>query len=237
MLSGLGKMSSSSNDELKEIPGITGLAFVVTGSSGYLGHALCDRLNDLFPGSLGIFGVDFRSDGRWSCYRPDAESINHLIKVTLDRPGLRIVVFHCGALHKPQVKTHPESAFIDTNISCTLLILEALETVQHACVDAFVYTSTTSVYSGSLEKTRCQWVDHTSLPEPKNIYGWSKLAAEGLCKLHSHRFGVVCLRACRFFPEDDDREAIPGAELITDEDNLKFLDVLIGRRLTLRDVV
>jgi UDP-glucose 4-epimerase len=80
-------------------------------------------------------------------------------------------------------------------------------------------------------------VDAQTVPDPKNIYGWSKLAAEGLCKLHSRRFGVITLRACRFFPEEDDRESIPGAAAVQDEDNLKLLDMLIGRRLTLRDVV
>ena len=213
------------------------LVLVVTGSSGRLGEALCDRLLELYPDCHGIYGIDFRSEGRWSGCLPDAESVERLVKSRLDRPGLRVVVFHCGALHKPQVKTHPESAFVAGNIGCTLALLEALESLEQARVDAFVYTSTTSVLAGQLERGSCLWLDNSSAADPKNVYGWSKLAAEGLCRLHSRRFGVVCLRACRFFPEADDREAIPGAVEIEDEDNLKLLDTLIGRRLTLRDVV
>ncbi len=47
----------------------------------------------------------------------------------------------------------------------------------------------------------------------------------------------IVLRACRFFLEQDDREATRGDTTISDEDNLKFVHTLNGRRLTLRDVV
>lgn len=56
-------------------------------------------------------------------------------------------------------------------------------------------------------------------------------------KLHSKKLSnVIILRACRFFPEKDDGDAIAGSETLEDE-NIKFLHCLNGRRLTLRDVV
>ena len=202
-----------------------------------MGEALCNHLSGLFPACQGIYGVDYRESG-WSKWLPTEASLKTLLESEgLDRDGLRLVVFHCGALHKPQVRTHAQKCFVESNISFTLLLLELLEGLSRSTVEAFVYTSTTSVLAGQLGGGRCMWLDGGSAAEPKNVYGWSKLAAEGLCKLHSGSFPVLTLRACRFFPEEDDREAVPGAPGVGDEDNLKFLDTLIGRRLTLRDVV
>ncbi|HEX7921822.1 MAG TPA: NAD(P)-dependent oxidoreductase, partial [Bradyrhizobium sp.] len=66
--------------------------------------------------------------------------------------------------------------------------------------------------------------------EPRNIYGVTKLAAEGLCRLYSREHGLNCavLRTSRFFPEDDDTiRDIHG-------ENLKATELLY-RRLTVED--
>jgi UDP-glucose 4-epimerase len=52
-------------------------------------------------------------------------------------------VFHTATLHKPHVATHSRQEFIDTNITGTLGLLEEAVT---ASVEAFVFTSTTSVF-------------------------------------------------------------------------------------------
>jgi UDP-glucose 4-epimerase len=50
------------------------------------------------------------------------------------------------------------------------------------------------------------WVTEELTPLPKNIYGVTKLAAEGLCELFHFKFKLPCvvLRTSRFFPEEDD---------------------------------
>jgi UDP-glucose 4-epimerase len=51
------------------------------------------------------------------------------------------------------------------------------------------------------------WLDESSGPlAPRNIYGVTKLGAEGLCRVYAAEHGIACvvLRAARFFPEEDD---------------------------------
>ena len=65
---------------------------------------------------------------------------------------------------------------------------------------------------------------------PRNIYGVTKLAAEGLCRLHFLENGLNCvvLRTGRFFPEEDDTQReLSGPNLKANE--------FLNRRLTVED--
>lgn len=144
-------------------------------------------------------------------------------------------VVHAATLHKPHVATHARQAFVDTNITGTLNLLEAATRVG---VRAFVFTSTTSTFGDALvppEDAPAAWITEDVVPVPKNIYGVTKLAAEDLCALAHRNQGLPCivLRTSRFFPEPDDdpvmRAAYPDANLKTTE--------LLYRRLDIEDVV
>lgn len=143
-------------------------------------------------------------------------------------------VIHTATLHKPHIATHPRQAFVDTNITGTLNLLE--EAVA-AKTGRFVFTSTTSVFGHALSPAPGKpalWIDEDVIPRPKNIYGITKLAAEQLCELVHRRTGLPCvvLRTARFFPEEDDdrsaRERYP-------DDNLKVNEFLY-RRADIEDV-
>ena len=77
------------------------------------------------------------------------------------------------------------------------------------------------------------WIDETVVPQVKNIYGETKLAAEALCEDAARASGpsVIVLRTSRFFPEPDDdpakRAAYPG-------DNAR-LNELLYRRVDIED--
>jgi nucleoside-diphosphate-sugar epimerase len=75
------------------------------------------------------------------------------------------------------------------------------------------------------------WLDESLGPlAPRNIYGVTKLAAEGLCRLHFLEFGLKCvvLRTGRFFPEEDDTQReLSGPNLKANE--------FLNRRLTVED--
>jgi nucleoside-diphosphate-sugar epimerase len=148
--------------------------------------------------------------------------------------GVR-TVFHTATLHKPHVGTHPRQAFVDTNVSGTLNLLEEAAA---AGAESFVFTSTTSVFGDALvppEGAPAAWVTEDTLPVPKNIYGVTKAAAEDLCQLFYRNHGLPCivLRTSRFFPEADDN---PTARSTYADANLKTNEYL-HRRVDIEDVV
>lgn len=144
-------------------------------------------------------------------------------------------VLHTATLHKPHVQTHARQAFIDTNVTGTLNLLEAAATEG---VSGVVFTSTTSAFGAALRPppgAPAVWVDETLAPVVRNIYGATKIAAEDLCELMHRltRLPVLVLRTSRFFPEDDDD---PTALLRRTQDNLQANEFL-HRRVDIEDVV
>jgi UDP-glucose 4-epimerase len=144
-------------------------------------------------------------------------------------------VLHTATLHKPHVATHTRQDFVDTNITGTLNLLEEAAAVG---VDAFVFTSTTSVFGRVLRPppgAPAAWITEDVIPLPRNIYGLTKVAAENLCELFHGIRGLPCLilRTSRFFPEPDDREEMRRSY---DDVNVK-MNELLYRRADIEDVV
>lgn len=144
-------------------------------------------------------------------------------------------VLHAATLHKPHVATHSQQAFVDTNITGTLNLLEEAHAAR---VGAFVYTSTTSAFGLALVPppgAPAAWITEDVAPVPKNIYGVTKVAAEDLCQLFHRRHGLPCLilRTSRFFPEPDDRRETREAYA---DPNAKANEFLY-RRADIADIV
>ena len=203
------------------------LRLLITGSSGHLGEAL---VRSFRASDDQVIGIDTNA----------APSTNHIGSIT-DRDLVRELmagtdaVLHTATLHKPHVVTHGMHAFIDTNITGTLVLLE--EAVA-AGIGTFVFTSTTSLFGDALRAppgAPAVWVTEDLQPVPKNIYGVTKLAAEGLCRLFHRRHGLNCpvLRTSRFFPEEDDDAETRNAYA---DDNVKANEYLY-RRVDIEDVV
>src|SRR4051794_16702551 len=105
---------------------------LVTGSAGHLGEAMMRTLGDR------AIGVDVLA----SPYTTVVGSITDPGVVARCMEGVTAVI-HAATLHKPHVATHARQAFVDVNISGTLVLLEA---AVRARVAAFVFTSTTSTF-------------------------------------------------------------------------------------------
>lgn len=198
---------------------------LLTGSSGWLGRFLAPRLR---AAGHRVTGLDV-AEG------PDTDHIGSVADPGVVREvfgrGIEAVI-HAAALHKPDIARYSEQTFIDVNVTGTLNLLSAAAAAGH---DRFVFTSTTSLMINQAIRDEtgdaAVWLDEKVGPlAPRNIYGVTKLAAEGLCRLYAGERGLPCvvLRTARFFPEDDDTHTHLSGE------NLKANEFL-NRRLTVED--
>ncbi len=203
------------------------MRILVTGSSGHLGEGL---MRVLRADGADVVGLDLLP----GAYTDVVGSI-------VDRPLVRRcledvdAVLHTATLHKPHVGSHSRQAFVDTNITGTLNLLE--ESVA-ANVTRFVFTSTTSAFGRALTPKPgkpAAWITEDVSPIPRNVYGVTKTSAEDLCELVHRDAGlpVLILRTSRFFPEADDRDEVRAAY---DDANLKTNELLY-RRVDLEDAV
>ena len=203
------------------------MKILVTGSAGHLGEALVRSLSVKGHEVLGLDILD-------SAFTREVGSITDRDFVARCMRGIEAVI-HAATLHKPHIATHSRQQFIDTNISGTLNLLEAA--VQES-VASFVFTSTTSTFGDAMRPAPgapAVWVTEQLRPAPKNIYGVTKLCAEGLCRTFARNGSLPCivLRTSRFFPEDDDNVNKRSAFA---DDNLK-LNELLFRRADIQDMV
>jgi len=200
---------------------------LVTGSAGHLGEALMLTLREQGRDARGIDIVA----------SPFTDAVGTIADRDFVRAQMRGVgaVLHAATLHKPHVATHDRQAFVDTNVTGTLNLLE--EAVA-AGAGAFVFTSTTSTFGRAMAPkpgAPAVWVTEALRPVPKNIYGVTKVAAEDLCQIVHQDHGLPCivLRTSRFFPEDDDE---PAARAERSTPNLQANEFL-HRRVDIEDVV
>jgi UDP-glucose 4-epimerase len=203
------------------------MTILITGSAGHLGEALMRTLQAMGAPAVGV-------DLAPSAFTTHVGSITDADFVRGAMSGVGAVI-HCASLHKPHVATHSRQAFVEVNITGTLRLLEG---ALAAGVRAFVYTSTTSAFGSALSpaaRAPAAWVTEEVAPVPRNIYGVTKLAAESLCELFHRDQGlpVVVLRTSRFFPEEDDNDAVATAYPLA---NVQANELLY-RRVDIEDVV
>ncbi|KAG7292039.1 hypothetical protein NEMBOFW57_002070 [Staphylotrichum longicolle] len=220
---------------------------LVTGSAGHLGKALMLALPDL---GYHPIGIDIKPS-----------STTTLIGSITDTTFLDFVfatyqpvhIIHAATLHKPHICSHTKHEFIQpTSPARTpsssrhrpLPPALPLPPNVHAIpatnptVKSFIFISTTSTFGHALAPPPGEpaaWIDESVVPQPKNIYGVTKTAAEDVCRLAHKQTGlpILVLRMSRFFPEEDDDEERRGA---MGGDNLKVLE-LASRRVDLADAV
>jgi nucleoside-diphosphate-sugar epimerase len=199
---------------------------LLTGSSGWLGRFLAPPLR---KAGHSVVGLDVVAGAETAIIGSVADRA--IVEKVFGDHGIEAVI-HAGALHKPDIARFRAQAFVDVNVSGTLNLLQAAVAARH---DRFIFTSTTSLMISKIiseaKGTAAVWLDETIAPlEPRNIYGLTKLTAEGLCRLFHLEHGLNCtvLRTGRFFPEQDDTDDVLSGE------NLKANEFL-HRRLTVED--
>ena len=203
------------------------MKILVTGSGGHLGEALMRRLPGMGHEPIGL-------DVRKGPFTDIVGSVTDTELVQTAVCGVDAVA-HTAALHKPHVATHSKQDFIDANISGTLTLLQACV---NAGVSRVAFASTTSTFGDALRPPAdapAAWIDESVAPQPKNIYGVTKTAAEDLCALfaRNHGLGCIILKLSRFFPEEDDDKARRDAFSNVNAKANEFLH----RRVDLEDAV
>ncbi|PDQ17550.1 NAD-dependent epimerase/dehydratase [Mesorhizobium sanjuanii] len=206
------------------------MRILLTGSSGWLGSALAPRLRAL---GHDVIGLDPVASAETLIVGSIAD--RDLVMQAVNENRIEAII-HSGALHKPNIENHGNSDFVATNVQGTLNLLDAAVA---SGVQRFVFTSTTSlmisqaIRAGFTGGARtAAWLTEEMSPEPRNIYGVTKLSAEHLCRLYhiEHGLPVIVLRTARFFPEADDM-----APAIEQSDANTKANELLFRRLTVED--
>ena len=182
---------------------------IVTGSEGFIGGHLVDRL---LEHGYRVLGVDNMSSGLAETLDSHLQNVNYISKqLDICDPKIEGVfkkfnptfVFHLAA--KPGVsQSVADPVFYDiNNINGSLNVLEA---ARLSGVKRFIFSSSSSIYGGSKElptKESCE-------PDPKSPYALQKLTVEKYCKLYSNMYDIdtVSLRYFNVFgPRQSSRSA------------------------------
>jgi UDP-glucose 4-epimerase len=186
---------------------------LVTGGAGFIGSALCQDLVDQGRSVVVFDDLSFgRADlvptanGRCRLVRGDlrdAAAVAALVRELRPRQ-----VFHLGAIHFiPYCNAHPADT-LDINVEGTRNLLAAC---RETPPDLVLLASTAAVYP--VDRSPCRESDPTG---PIDVYGRTKLMAEGLCRAFHDETGVPT-RLARFFnafgPNETNPHLIP--EILT----------------------
>jgi len=174
---------------------------MVTGSSGQLGGML-GRV--LAAQDIDVVGFD-RRPGPATTVVGDLRDDRSLRRAVAGADA----VVHTAGLHAPHVAHMSKREFVAVNVEGTQRVLDAAAA---AGISRLVLSSSTSVYGHALEpKDTAVWVDETLVPQPRDVYDVTKLAAERLCTLFGEETDtpVVCIRVSRFSFADAPELAVP----------------------------
>lgn len=172
------------------------MKILVTGSSGQLGSATVKHLKNLH---YIVYGIDINP----SATTDELVDITNTDSVMTICKGFDAII-HTAAVHGKHYELgYPRQAFIDTNITGTLNLLNAC--VKNG-IPRLLYTSTTSIYGDAMvDDEKAVWVDELLKERPRDIYDITKQATEQLCKDFFYKEGLQTsiYRVARFLPEDD----------------------------------
>lgn len=181
---------------------------LVTGSAGFIGGHLTDRLLSKYM----VIGVDNLSSGLSSTWDQHISKKNFIpapydinsnkLEEVFENNKIKYV-FHLAA--KPGVAESIGNPILSdiTNINGTV---RALELSRKYNVERLIFSSSSSVYGGSSGAPNFE----SDLPNPKSPYALQKLTGEKYCKLFSNELGLDTV-SLRYFNVIGERQRADSA--------------------------
>lgn len=167
------------------------MKIIVTGAAGFLGRHLCRALSEAGH-SLKL--IDLKPNSEFETVIVDVRDKDAMMEHISDAD----VVFHLAALIEAGESVKNPQAFIDTNITGSLNVLEAMRQNE---IKTLVFSSTAAVYG---EPSSIP-ITEENATIPINPYGVTKLTLEGLLSsyVHSHQMTGIALRYFNLYgPEE-----------------------------------
>lgn len=218
--------------------GLAGKRVLVTGADGFIGSHLVERLQNE-AASVSAFCV-YNSNGSYGWL--DDLGADRLAELKLQLGDIRDarsvrravasvdVVFHLAALVAIPYSYQAPESFVDTNITGTLNVLEAVRDAGHI---RMVNTSTSEVYG----TPKTVPIRETHPLCGQSPYSASKIAADQLCEAYARSFevDVVTLRPFNTYgPRQSARAVIPTilGQLLADVRTVRLGSLSPRRDLT-----
>ena len=202
--------------------------YLVTGGTGFIGNELVRQLQAqgkavavLDNGSRVAPQIDdLRTVPLYEVDIVDHRRVTSLLQDLKPR-----VVFHLAAIHFiPECNANPERT-LRVNVEATLGLLRACSS---AGAEHMMFASSGAVYADSAAP-----LSESSPVCPVDIYGWTKLQAEQLCRWHAEREGLQ-VTACRVFnnygPRETNAHIIPEIIMQLRKGNTLHLGNITPRR-------
>lgn len=186
-----------------------GKEVLVTGSEGFIGSALTERLLETGAHVKGFVLYNFKGDLGWVAHLSDKielyfGDVRDYNAVEDSMRGIDTVFHLAASVSVPYSILHPRET-IDTNIIGTLNVLKA---AQSENVRKIVHISSSEIF-GSPEYVP---IDEKHPRNPQSPYAASKVAADCLCKSFYYSYGlpVVIVRPFNTFgPRQSPRAIVP----------------------------
>jgi len=180
------------------------LKILVTGSAGFIGHALSQRLLERGDEVIGIdnlndyYDVELKkarlarldSHKNFRNFEADLESAEVIANIFKEQQPQRVVNLAAQAGVRYSLK-NPQ-AYVSANLEGFVNILEAC---RHNAVEHLVYASSSSVYGSN---SKLPFSVHSSVDHPVSLYAASKKANELFAHTYSHLFSLPTT-GLRFF--------------------------------------
>ena len=165
---------------------------LITGASGFVGRLLAQAEIEKGSKVIGIHDPAESPDLSFNSYPIDLRS-SQALKEFISGIGVLEEVYHLAAISSVRMCQENPSLCFDVNVTGTLNLLDASSKLK--AKPRLLFTSSCEVY-GRVNPADLPIGEDTK-PDPINVYGLSKLTAEGICRFYmrEHALPVVITRA------------------------------------------